>query len=139
MFFFWKKKHHDVVAHLPSFQLSTRSSSFFCAFFLNFYGTPFFWTPDTIQIKSISPSILSNISSNIHPILKVKKRHKTTLNLKSNATNPVFLCQTVQKWHAIEVDCSSSQMAEKSKFVSLIFFPYLICSFFIIFFKIKRD
>ena len=87
----------------------------------------------------MSPSILSNISCNIYPILKVKKRHETTSNLQSNATNPVLLSQTVLEWHAIEVDYSDPQMAEKSKFVSLIFFPYFICSFIIIFFKIKSQ
>ena len=44
--FFWKMKHHNVVTHVPNFQLSTWSSSFFCAFFLHLYGTVFYWTPD---------------------------------------------------------------------------------------------
>ena len=39
-------KHHNVVAHVPSFQLSTRSSSVVCAFFLHFYGAIFFGTPN---------------------------------------------------------------------------------------------
>ena len=50
----------------------------------------------------------SNISCNIYPILKVKKRHKTISNLQPNATNPVY------KWHAIEVDNSNPQMVAKS-------------------------
>ena len=43
--FFCKKIYHDVVVHVPNFQLSAKSSSFFCAFFLHFYGVLFFWTP----------------------------------------------------------------------------------------------
>ena len=39
--FFCKKIYHDVVIHLPNFQLSAKSSSFFCAFFLHFYGVLF--------------------------------------------------------------------------------------------------
>ena len=48
-------KHHNVVAHVPSFQLSTRSSSFFCAFFLHFYEAIFFGTPN-ILLSYLAPS-----------------------------------------------------------------------------------
>ena len=47
-FFFCKNKHHIGVVHVPSFHLSARSSSFFCAFFLHFYGEPFYGSPDII-------------------------------------------------------------------------------------------
>ena len=43
--FFCKNVYHDVVAHVPSFELSTRSFSFFSAFFLTFYGKPFYDSP----------------------------------------------------------------------------------------------
>ena len=36
--FFCRKIYHDVVVHVPNFQLPAKSSSFFCAFFLHFYG-----------------------------------------------------------------------------------------------------
>ena len=35
---FCKNVYHDVVAHVPNFQLSARSSSLFSAFFLHFYS-----------------------------------------------------------------------------------------------------
>ena len=43
--FFCKKINHDVVVLVPNFQLSAKLSSFFCAFFLYFYGVLFLWTP----------------------------------------------------------------------------------------------
>ena len=45
--FFHKKKHYIVVVCVPSFHLSARSSSFFLAFFLHFYGKPFIDHPIT--------------------------------------------------------------------------------------------
>ena len=44
--FFFKNKHDIGVVHVPSFHLSARSSSFFHAFFLHFYGEPFHGSPD---------------------------------------------------------------------------------------------
>jgi len=44
--FFCKNKHHIGVVHVPSFHLSARSFSFFRAFFLHFYGEPFYGSPD---------------------------------------------------------------------------------------------
>ena len=58
-------KHHNVVAHAPSSQLSTRSSSFFCAFFLHFYGAIFFGTPNIIlfvPLSSCLPFLYSHYS-----------------------------------------------------------------------------
>ena len=52
--FFYKNKYHIGVVHVLSFHLSARSSSFFRAFFLHFYGKPFYGSPD---IKS-SPSMI---------------------------------------------------------------------------------
>jgi len=43
--FFFLKIYHDVVVHVHNFQLSAKSSSFFGAFFLHFYGVLFLWTP----------------------------------------------------------------------------------------------
>ena len=43
--FICKNVYHDVVAHVLSFQLSARSSSFFCSFFLAVYGKPFYDSP----------------------------------------------------------------------------------------------
>ena len=43
--FFWKNAYHNVVEHVPSFQLSARSSSFFSSFFLAVYGKPFYDSP----------------------------------------------------------------------------------------------
>ena len=45
--FFCKNKYHIGVVHVPSFHLSARSSSFFRAFFLHFYGKPFHGSPHT--------------------------------------------------------------------------------------------
>ena len=42
---FCKNIYHDVVVLVPNFQLSAKSSSFFCAFFLHFYGVLFFGHP----------------------------------------------------------------------------------------------
>ena len=46
--FFCKNVYHDVVAHVPNFQLSARSSSFFSAVFPSlswtlFFGGPVIW------------------------------------------------------------------------------------------------
>ena len=43
--FFRENVYYDDVAHVPNFQLSARSSSFFSAFFLHFYGKLFLTTP----------------------------------------------------------------------------------------------
>ena len=51
--FFCKKIYHDVVVCVPNFQLSAKSSLFFCLFFLYFYGVLFLWTP---YIKFIGSS-----------------------------------------------------------------------------------
>ena len=58
--FFRKDKHHMSVVHVPGFHLSAWSSSFFCAFFLQFYGEPFYGSPDTIPRRKleVSPVIL---------------------------------------------------------------------------------
>ena len=64
-------------------------------------------------------SVFSDISCNIHPILKVKKRHKTTSNLLSHATNPILLSQIVEKWRTIENDYLIPQMVVESSFVSV--------------------
>ena len=64
-------KYHNVVAHVPNFQLSTRSSSFFCAFFLYFYGTLFYWTPDKKKNKEREIKV-----KNEHEGEKKKERKK---------------------------------------------------------------
>ena len=52
--FFRKKKHHNVVLHVPSFQLSARSSSFFLTFFLHFHGTLFYCSPYIFHISFVA-------------------------------------------------------------------------------------
>ena len=44
--FFFKNKHHIGVVHEPNFHLSARSTSFFRAFFVHFYGETFYGSPD---------------------------------------------------------------------------------------------
>jgi len=41
--FFCRNVYYDVVAHVPNFQLSARSSSFFSAVFPSLSWTLFFW------------------------------------------------------------------------------------------------
>ena len=53
--FLCKNVYPDLVAQVPSFQLTARSSSFFCAFFLLFYGVTFFGTPN-IKKKTLRDS-----------------------------------------------------------------------------------
>ena len=50
--FFCKNKYHIGVVHVPSFHLSAKSSSFFRAFFLHFYGKPFYGSPDISKCSS---------------------------------------------------------------------------------------
>ena len=53
---FRKNKNHIGVVHVPSFHLFARSSSFFHAFFVHFYGKPFYGSPDnkTLSLKEDS-------------------------------------------------------------------------------------
>ena len=50
--FFCKKIYHDVVIHVPNFQLFAKSSSFFCAFFLHFQGVLFCGHPIIMKDRS---------------------------------------------------------------------------------------
>ena len=47
--FFCKKIYYDIVVQVPNFHLSAKSSSFFCAFFLHFYGVLFCGHPISIS------------------------------------------------------------------------------------------
>ena len=63
--FFCKKIYHDVVVHVPSFQLSAKSSSFLRAFFLHSYGVLFLWTP---YINNSHNNNNSNNNNNNNPL-----------------------------------------------------------------------
>ena len=57
-FFFCKNKRHIGVVHVPNFHLSAMSSSFFRAFFVHFYGEPFYGSPDIfLDIMNCSVSL----------------------------------------------------------------------------------
>ena len=57
--FFWKNTCRNVVSHVPSFQFSSRSSSFFIAFFLHLCGTTFFESPHIRSWCLSQPSLNS--------------------------------------------------------------------------------
>ena len=62
--FLCKNKYHIGVVHVPSFHLSARSFSFFRAFFLHFYGEPFYGSPDSItKMKQYSKDITNILQS----------------------------------------------------------------------------
>ena len=59
--FFCKKIYHDVVTCVPNFQLSAKSSSFFCALFLHFYGILFLWTPHISLLLANIPQKIAKL------------------------------------------------------------------------------
>ena len=54
---FCKKKHHIDVVHVPGFHLFARSSSFFRAFLLHFYGKPFYGSLYLVYV--LKPLVIS--------------------------------------------------------------------------------
>ena len=67
---FCKNKHHIGAVHVLSFHLSARSSSFFRAFFLHFYGKPFYESPD---IKKPEKKVRT-MTGQVMAVVVIKKR-----------------------------------------------------------------
>ena len=80
--FFWKNIYRSIVSHVPSFQPFARSSSFFRAFFLHFYGTSFMNHPISSYSYcrfNIAPHFTRGIA-----ILVISNTCKATLSHQHN-------------------------------------------------------
>ena len=109
--FFCKNIYYDVVVHVPNFQLSAKSTSFFCAFFLHFYGVLFLWTPYTKEEEDTLGDIL--VSSRHLPDQSFTSNHSHWASFRSMSVYDLqfrhiflsFSCQLSWRFPIFESEC----------------------------------